>query len=108
MEEKEQVVYKFIRDKYKNESKNFLLLKIGDKQNSILNLQQENTNLKMQIDKLIKKYEEAIKDKLDEIINEYNLILDNHKEDLNYISICTHQYNAMRKVLEELLEQAFI
>lgn len=46
-----------------------------------------------------------IQDKLEEVTNEYNVILLNHSQDLEYINTCTHQYNAMRKVLEEVLEE---
>lgn len=52
-----------------------------------------------------KNIKEIIISKLNKITEEYNCILKNHKEDLDYINICSSQYNSMRTVLEEILDE---
>lgn len=44
-----------------------------------------------------------IKEKLEDIIDELNIIKEN--SNLEHINICQHQYNAMKQVLEELLQE---
>lgn len=48
-------------------------------------------------------FKELIVEKIDKITREYNNICINYKNDLNYINICTYQYNSMKNILEELL-----
>ena len=55
----------------------------------------------MNIDELIEK---IIKDKIQEIQEEYNVILLNHSNDLEHINICTMKLNSMKRVLEEILQ----
>lgn len=53
----------------------------------------------------LKNIKQSIVDKIDEITKEYQIILNCNREDLDYINLCTHQYNAMKQVLEEVLER---
>jgi len=48
---------------------------------------------------------QTIIDKIDEVTKEYQIIVSCHSKDLDYINLCSHQYNAMRQVLEEVLER---
>lgn len=50
-----------------------------------------------------------IKEKEEEITKEYNNILINYKElqkkHLKYVTTCSDQYNSMKKILEELINE---
>lgn len=51
-------------------------------------------------------FKRIINNKLDEINEEYNVIMKNSEnEELDYISTVTAQHNSMRVVLEELLNE---
>lgn len=52
-----------------------------------------------------KNIKEIIINKLNIITEEYNYLLKYYKEDLDYINICSSQYNSMRTVLEEILKE---
>lgn len=54
----------------------------------------------------LKNIKPFIIDKLDEITKEYQTIVSCHSEDLDYINLCSHHYNSMRQVLEEVLERS--
>ena len=68
---------------------------------------EEYQNLMKDIENGIrKKCKIKIKNKLNEITDEYhNKILSNEKLSLENVNINTQRYNAMRNVLEELLEE---
>lgn len=62
-------------------------------------------NLLLIIDYLEKEIQEqktTVKEKLEEITEEYNKL---DKRNLNTANIIRHQYNSMRKVLEEVLKE---
>ena len=51
------------------------------------------------------RFKKIIINKKEEIEEEFNDILKNNKTDLEYITLCTNQYNSMMCILSELLEE---